>query len=129
MNFTITLVHRLAESLANKLSGFTLTEVFSSGREELFLNFYKGHEQFGMKMTWAARGCFLFFQNEAYAKPVPHLSQFPDVHQQEIESIESHSNNRSFQVTFADQYVLVFKLYNGLSNVVLFHNGKLLSHF
>jgi predicted ribosome quality control (RQC) complex YloA/Tae2 family protein len=125
MNYTLILVQRLSNTLAEKLFGFYVDEVFSSGRDELYINFKQNDQYFGIKFIWAARSCFMFFEEGAYRKPVPYLIQFSALAGKEIINIQQHKNNRSFQFTFLDNTVLVIKLYNGL----MYHNQTLVSHF
>ena len=129
MKYTIKLVERIAIELNKKLSGYLLDEVFSSGKNELFFNFRKSENHFGMKLQWSARSCFLFFNEEKFSKPVPHSTKFEQLIGLKISSIHSHNNNRSLQINFSNKFTLVFKLYNGLSNILLYQNADLLSHF
>lgn len=129
MKYTATLVQQLADALQQKLSGFAFHEAFSSGRNELFLHFHKDGQTFAMRMSWAARSCFLFFRDEAFDKPVPHQLQFRAAEGKRILSVRAHRFNRSLQIALEGGLILVFKLYNGLSNVLLYERSTLLSHF
>ena len=129
MNYTIKLVESISEKLSAKLSGYILEEVFSSGKNELYFNFIKSEKYFGIKMVWQARSCFMFFNEEKFPKPVPHSIKFEQINGLPITSIHSHKNNRSFQLNLPNDFSLVFKLYNGLSNILLFQKEDLLSHF
>ena len=129
MNYTIKLVENISEKLSAKLSGNILEEVFSSGKNELYFNFSKNDTHFGIKLVWQARSCFMFFSEERFSKPVPHSIKFEQINGLLIDAIHSHKNNRSFQLNFPNDFALVFKLYNGLSNILLFQKENLLSHF
>jgi predicted ribosome quality control (RQC) complex YloA/Tae2 family protein len=129
MNYTIKLVEHISEKLSAKLSGYILEEVFSSGKNELYFNFNKNENYFGIKLVWQARSCFMFFSEEKFPKPVPHSIKFDQINGLPISTIYCHKNNRSFQLNFLNDFALVFKLYDGLSNILLFKNEDLLSHF
>ena len=128
MNYTVLSVKMIAEALSQRISGYILTEVFSS-RNSLYLNFQKEESCFSIKMQWEGRKCFIFFETERFTKPVPHSVKFEPLINARIIAIRHHHNNRSFQIAFENEYILVFKLYDGLSNVLLFHKSLLISHF
>jgi predicted ribosome quality control (RQC) complex YloA/Tae2 family protein len=129
MNFTHKLVERISIELSKKLEGYFLQEIFSSGKDELFFNFSNTNASFGIKLIWAARSCFIFTQETIYPKPTPHHLEFNQLNKQKVISIKQHQNNRSFQINLENKNVLVFKLYNGLSNVLHYKNEELVSHF
>lgn len=129
MKFTVPIVSTLTQSLQNKLSGFQFAESYSSGKDELWFVFKKNDDFFSIKLIWQARSCFLFFDNVLQSKPVPHQVRFSELNALEVISVCQHQNNRSFQINFSNHYQLVFKLYDGLSNVLLFKNDALVTHF
>ena len=129
MNYTVKLVERISETLRQKLKGFVLDEDFCSGKNELFFNFTNTEKYIGIRLSWVARSCFIFFQDEKFLKPVPHHLKFEQLDHLQIQSVRQHKNNRSFQLNFENGFVLVFKLYNGLSNVLLYQNDALITHF
>lgn len=129
MNFTHILVKRIAIELSKKLEGCFLQEIFSSGKDELYFNFSNTKTSFGIKLIWAARSCFIFTQDVFYPKPTPYHLEFIQLNKQKIISIKQHQNNRSFQINFENKSVLVFKLYNGLSNVIFYKEEELVSYF
>ncbi|MFI5221773.1 MAG: NFACT RNA binding domain-containing protein [Bacteroidia bacterium] len=129
MNYSFPLVSNISSALNEKIKEFTFHHSFSSSKDELFLNFKKGSSEFGIRLLWAHRHCYLFFQEKYFAAPTPHYKQFVELNDKKIISLKQHSFNRSFQINFEDDLALVFKLYDGLSNVILFEKEKFVSHY
>jgi len=129
LKFSFGLVNKISGTLQSVLKDFCFAEAFSAGKNELFINFMKNERQFGIRILWTAGNCFLFFQNKNFSRPVPHYKWFSELNERKIVSVIQHSFNRSFQVNFTDDFILVFKLYDHLSNIILFRNEKVIAHF
>jgi len=129
LNYTVKLVERISTELKHKLYGYAVNEVFSSGKNEFYLNFVKGENEFGIKLLWASRKCFVFFLEEKFDKPIPYRNEFIQLDDAKILSIRSHRNNRSLQIELENDLIIVIKFYNGLSNVLLFKDSTLVDHF
>jgi len=131
MKFTAGLVTQLAGALKEKLHNHCFYEAYSTGNDELYLVFCSNATEtfFSIRMLWEARLCFLFFSNEPVFKPTPHYYFFNEMKGQGVLRVFQHPGNRSFQIDFENDFQLVYKLYDGLSNVLLLQNGKLLYHF
>jgi predicted ribosome quality control (RQC) complex YloA/Tae2 family protein len=132
MKFTAGLVTKLIAALQQKLNNFSFYEAFSTGNDELYLVFtslQKAKTFFSIRMLWKANRCFLFFSDEIVQKPTPHYHFFHELNGMSIIRIFQHPGNRSFQVDFDSNFQLVYKLYDGLTNVLLLQNAKLLYHF
>ncbi|MBX7204363.1 MAG: NFACT RNA binding domain-containing protein [Bacteroidia bacterium] len=131
MKFTAGLVTQLAGALQERLHNHHFYEAYSTGNDELYLVFYSNIKEtfFSIRILWEARLCFLFFSDEPVLKPTPHYYFFNELKGQEVLCVFQHPGNRSFQIDFENDFQLVCKLYDGLSNVLLLHEGKLLYHF
>lgn len=131
MKFTAGLVTRLTGALKEKLHHYRFYEAYSTGNDELYLVFCSNETEafFSIRMLWEARLCFLFFNDEPVSKPTPHYYFFNELKGLEVLRVFQHPGNRSFQIDFENDFQLVCKLYDGLSNVLLLQNSKLLYHF
>ncbi len=123
MHSNLNTIQKLAEALAVRLRGYALNDAYTLSKEELYLHFKKGAEDFTCKMLIASHNCFLFFNDEALQKPSNAQPVFQSIFGQEIIGINTHKN-RSFEMQFGNDFLLVFKMYNALANVILFHNNK-----
>ena len=132
MFFTQSLIQNLSNRLQQILEGFFIDDIFSVGKKELCFNFSNGENKFAIKLFCETRNCFLFFDNKHFPKPIPHQKPFKELIGLKISSIYQHKNNRSFQINFSNeptphvfQKALVFKLYDGLSNVLYYEDNEM----
>jgi predicted ribosome quality control (RQC) complex YloA/Tae2 family protein len=126
----VELVQQVAPFLAKHIKGYFLQESFGAGTSELFFNFGNRSSSFGLRLVWAGRTCLLFFrQNGSFDAPIPHQPRFKSLAGLMVTDVRVHEKNRSFEINFSDGSLLFFKMYDGLSNVLLFRNGEWVEHF
>jgi predicted ribosome quality control (RQC) complex YloA/Tae2 family protein len=119
----------LASSLHDILVGFYLQDAFAASKEELVLVFVKEKEQLSLCLNVEAKtGLLLFFEHEV-GREGGALPLFKTLIGQCIVKVSHHLNNRSFAIAFENNLQLIFKLYGGLSNVLLADQQKVLSMF
>jgi len=119
----------LAENLNEALSGFYLQDAFTASKEELNLVFVKEKEQLSLALNVEAKTGLLFFYDRELSREGGATPVFKSLLGQCITTVVHHQNNRSFAIKFENNLQLIFKLYGGLSNVLLADNDKVLSLF
>jgi len=119
----------LAENLNEVLHGFYLQDAFAASKEELNLIFVKDKEQLSLALNVEAKTGLLFFYDKELNREGGANPLFKGLLGQCITSVISHQNNRSFAIKFENKQQLIFKLYGGLSNVLLADEEKVLSLF
>ncbi len=119
----------LAENLNEVLLGFYLQDAFAANKEELNLIFVKEKEQLSLALNVEAKTGLLFFYDKELIREGGAMPLFKGLIGQCITSVVAHLNNRSFAIKFENKQQLIFKLYGGLSNVLLADDEKVLSLF
>lgn len=113
-------VRQLSEALSDQLLDFVLSDAYTLSKDELVLLFEKSNQYLCIKMVIASRHCFMLFSAEAPRKPSNAQPLFQQVVQKQLEHIKQHNHNRSFEFIFENSFVLLFKLYDGLANVLMY---------
>lgn len=119
----------LAESLNEVLTGFYLQDAFAANKDELNLVFVKEKEHLSLCLNVEAKTGLLFFYEHDLSREGGALPLFKSLVGQCILRVVHHTNNRSFAIQFENSQQLIFKLYGGLSNVILADEEKVLSLF
>jgi hypothetical protein len=117
-------IARLSEALAGKLNDAFLHEAYTLSKEELVLVFQSAGSFFTIKTVHRYQTCFLLFDEQQPPKVSNAQACFEAITGSWVLSIEQHSGTRSFSVHFGGEFQLVFKMYDGLVNIVLYNNGK-----
>jgi len=117
-------IRQLQAALANHLLHAALTGAFTLSKDELLLLFNKSGATLTIRMVIESGHCFLLFGHDAIKKVSNAQAVFDEVKQQIIIAINMHGQNRSFEMVFANGFTLVFKLYDGLANVLLYDEAK-----
>lgn len=118
-------IRQLQVALADHLQDAALIGAFTLSKDELLLLFYKNGATFTIKMVIASGHCLLLFGHDEMKKTSNAQAVFEEVKQQTITAINMHGQNRSFEMVFANGYTLVFKLYDGLANVLLYDAAQI----
>lgn len=113
-------VRQLSEALTDQLLDFVLSDAYTLSKDELVLLFEKSNKCLCIKMVIASRHCFLLFSADAPRKPSNAQPLFQQVIQKQVKHIKQHNHNRSFEFIFENSCVLLFKLYDGLANVLMY---------
>jgi predicted ribosome quality control (RQC) complex YloA/Tae2 family protein len=117
------MVTALSAELQQQLAGFVLSEAYTLSKEELVMVFEQEGRCLTINIVQQFQTCFLFFDSKHPDKSSNAQPCFDAVFGQAVEVIRQHPFNRSFEMVMANGSVLVFKLYDGLVNVLLFENG------
>ena len=129
MHLSYFLLKRLAQNLDKVLPQAELKECFSASKEEIYFDFILSNgKQQAIKLEFAPAG-FFFFPEEIPNKSKQGHQQFRQIKGHKVKSVQVHHLDRSFRITFKHDWVLVFKLFGGHSNVILFHDGKVQTTF
>lgn len=118
-------IRQLSAVLALSLHQAVLTNAYTLSKNELVLQFEKNGTCFYIKMVIASGHCFLLFGHEELKKVSNAQMVFQEVHQQSISALHMHGQNRSFEMVFANGFKLIYKLYDGLANVLLYDSNQM----
>lgn len=129
MHLSYFLLKRLAQNLDKVLPQAELKECFSASKEEIYFDFILSNgKQQAMKLEFAPAG-FFFFPEEIPNRSKQGQQQFRQIKGHKVKSVQVHDLDRSFRITFKHDWVLVFKLFGGHSNIILFHDGEVQTTF
>jgi predicted ribosome quality control (RQC) complex YloA/Tae2 family protein len=123
------MITALSGELRQRLTGFNFKEAYTLSKEELVLVFENNNQWFTIKMVQQYQTCFLFFVTYQPDKISNAQPCFEEALGQTIVEIKQHPFNRSFEMVLANNTFLVFKLYDGLANVLLFDQGAVIDLF
>lgn len=118
-------VRQLSAALTEQLQDAVLHDAYTLSKDELVLLFEKSNKNLCMKMVLASRHCFLLFSHDNPRKPSNAQPLFQQLVEQRLKKVKQHHNNRSFELQFEHSCVLLFKLYDGLANVLLYADSNL----
>ncbi len=106
------------------LKGYLLFDAFSLNKNEFVAIFQKDSTYISIRLLIEARSGFIFVNEGKFERTGSVYLLFKSLIGKGIKSVEQHIHNRSFSFCFDDNLELVFKLYGGLSNIILFDKGK-----
>lgn len=120
----------LAQKLGKLVVGAILTDAYTLSKEELVLVFQgKSGRYFTFKIVQQYQSCFLLFEDDKPERISNAQPCFESVLNKHIFSVQQHPGNRSFALLITQNCQLVFKMYDGLVNVLLFTDGKVTDMF
>lgn len=122
-------LRQLSRQLHQELIGFRIGEVFSQSKNELVISLYKENDDRFVKASLDPSFCCLSFPelfNRARRNSVDLFHQIIDL---EIIDIVQIENDRSFYFQLGHGFQLLFKMHGNRSNVILFHEDKVLNVF
>jgi predicted ribosome quality control (RQC) complex YloA/Tae2 family protein len=109
----------LAENLHGLLKGFVLQDAFRNYQQtELSLVFFKGKENLSIQVNTESKTGLFLFSEFAITRNAGVFPLFKELVGLEVEMVQAHSNNRSFQLSFGSNQYLVFKMYGPLTNIL-----------
>lgn len=121
----VSLFPLLAKALQDLLSGFELKDAYRNMLStELTLVFQNQEEQLSIVLNTEAKTGLFFFYEYNLDRNGAVFPLFKDLVSKPVLSVSSHTNNRSFQLNFGSNQILVFKIYGALSNVLLYQNNE-----
>ena len=120
----------LAKKLEKLLSGAILNDAYTLSSDELVLVFQlPSNIFFTFKIVQQYQSCFLFFEEGKPEKISNAQACFDAIIGKAIQQVKHHIGNRSFTFIVDANEQLVFKMYDGLVNVLLFTDGKVTDVF
>jgi predicted ribosome quality control (RQC) complex YloA/Tae2 family protein len=111
------------------LSGYALFDAFSLNKNEFVAIFKKDNDYVSIRLLIEARSGFLFVTEGKFERTGSVYLLFQSLIGNEMKAVQQHPNNRSFSFCFDGNFDLVFKLYGGLSNVILFDQAEPIESF
>ena len=97
---------------------------FSQAKEELIIGIMIDQDEFFIKVDLAPGRCMLCFPQEFKRARANSIDLFSDVIGLHIVHVKCHENERSFELQLEQKLTLVFKLFSGRSNVILFREEQ-----
>ncbi|MES2560452.1 MAG: NFACT RNA binding domain-containing protein [Bacteroidota bacterium] len=120
----------LSQKLSKRVVGAVFADAYTLSKDELVLVFRLVSGQFfTLSIQQQFQSCFVFFQDEKPERVSNAQPCFEAMLDKHIFSIEQHPGNRSFALHITQNCQLVFKMYDGLVNVLLFKDGKVSDMF
>lgn len=116
-------VRAIARYLAEKLPGYFLTESYSTGKDELLLEFESKDCSFNLKLNWADGQLFISMPEQGGQAGKNTINQFRDAIGKQVAAVHDCGFDRSFRIVFNDQSQLVFKCWGRHSNILLYEAG------
>jgi predicted ribosome quality control (RQC) complex YloA/Tae2 family protein len=123
------MIKALSDELRQKLMGYLLTDVYTLSKEELVLVFSSMERVFTIKVVQQYQTCFLFFDDSLPEKISNAQPCFEGCLNQPVLTVHQHLFNRSFALEFPDRKQIVFKLYDGLVNLLMFEGDVVVDLF
>ncbi|MBU6324703.1 MAG: hypothetical protein KJS92_04375, partial [Bacteroidetes bacterium] len=117
-------VRAIARFLSEKLPGYFLTEAFSTGKDELLLEFESRGNQCNLKLNWADGQLFISIPEQGGNSGKNTINQFRDAIGKQVSAVHDSGYDRSFRIEFSDYSQLVFKCWGRHSNVLFYEAGS-----
>lgn len=109
-------IESIAKELKKNIENTKLIDCFSNSINELYFEF----EHFCMKILFHNGTLFFDFSQHLIGKNRLFKPQFTDVHLLKVLAVNHHQFERSFEIVFENQEILLFKCYSRQSNVIQF---------
>lgn len=126
---SLSVIQALGQTLQAKLSQAQFVEAYTTSPEELIVLFADRTDTFSLKIITRYQSCFWIIGNSPLFKPANAQSIFEPLMRKPIQDILVHTGNRSFSFRFQKGFELVFKCYDGLTNVILFQEKNAIELF
>jgi len=118
------MVVSISKAFSKMLQGYALYDAFSLNKSEFVVIFQNNENYISIRLLIEARSGFIFVSEGKFERTASVYLLFQSLIGKEIKAVQQHPNNRSFSFCFDENLDLVFKLYGGLSNVILFDQGE-----
>lgn len=123
-------IRQWSEKLRTMLTHAVFNGAYTLSKNELSLHFYtQENTHFNIQIKIDFQTCFVFFDNQEMFKRGNAQPLFTEVNGKIVKDIVHHDYNRSFEMQFNQTQSLVFKMYDGLANVLLMEDGKVSALF
>jgi predicted ribosome quality control (RQC) complex YloA/Tae2 family protein len=116
-------LRQLTTILQSRLKGSVASECFSQSKDELVLRFETEAAPFFIRASLLPTlSCLSFPENFQRARKNS-VDLFSEIIGTRVSEVRQFKNERSFAITFSDDYHLLFKMHGNRTNLVLFHKG------
>ncbi len=122
-------IQKLGTAIRQKLVGKLLISCFSQNKDELILGFGDKDGDFWIKANFDSDIALMCFPNNFIRAKKNTIELFREIKNTKVVSLDQHQNERSFHLSFENNFQLFFKLHGKNSNFILFDNFKLVDVF
>ncbi|MCC7298461.1 MAG: DUF814 domain-containing protein [Bacteroidia bacterium] len=112
--------HRIAKGLSSELAGAAVTSAFSTGKDELILQFEADNKAFQIAVKFADGEMYFRFYDQWRNEGRNAIPQFKPLIGAYVVHVEAYPFDRCFYMEFNNQYKLFFKGYGRMGNVLLY---------
>ncbi len=122
-------LRQLSTALEKSIAGTVVSECFSQNKDELVIRFETHTLPFFIKACLQSEFCCLSFPDEFSRARKNSVDLFEPLIGLRVEKITQFTNERSFSISFSNNYKLLFKMHGNRANLVLFENETALGLF
>jgi len=119
----------LGEELNQVMQGMELATCFTQNRDEIILGFCNPNHDFYIRAVLQADFACLNTLTEFQRAKKNTLDLFDVIIGKKILKVEALSNDRSLTIVLEDNFTILFKMYGGRSNVVVFEEDEVIDLF
>jgi len=119
----------LATELAGHLRGFTLVSCFSQTKDELVIEFNNGEGSVFLKASLLPELQCLSFPSTFRRARKNSIDLFNEILMKPVSEVHVFRNERSLGIRLGEEHELIFKMHGQQANVILLHDGKVVSVF
>ncbi len=120
---------QLSASLEKKIKHWKIGACFSQNKNELIIGLYSSGEELYIKADQNPDfSCLSFHSGFSRAKKNS-IDLFQTIMDKKIEKVYQYRFERAFSFHLEEEFVLLFKLFGGFSNCLLFHNNHCVEVF
>jgi predicted ribosome quality control (RQC) complex YloA/Tae2 family protein len=122
-------LRQLSDELKTILIGCVVSECFSQSKDELIIRFETASEPFFIKASLQPALCCLSFPTDFNRARKNSVNLFEPLIGQRVKALTQYDNERSFSISFSNNFVLLFKMHGNRGNLILFENEKAIELF
>jgi predicted ribosome quality control (RQC) complex YloA/Tae2 family protein len=125
-------LRQLSKRLEIELEGMVLAECFSQEKDELLIGFCTDGKQWRKKRDFYIKAVLhpdfpcLNFPEDFKRAGRNSVDLFKDLVDLKVLKVRQFLNERAFGIYFENDFVLLFKMYGNRSNIILFHENKVI---
>jgi len=123
------LLRQLSVELEKKLIGFRVVSCFSQNKDELVLELNDSRSSFFIKANLAPAACCLSFPDEFRRARKNSVDLFGEVILKPVVGVRQFKNERSFMLSLADGFGLLYKMHGHFANVLLVKENQVTAIF
>ena len=120
---------KLAESLEERIIGFSADACFSQNKDELILAFVKGPSEFWIRADLKNQFSCLSFPDEFRRARKNSIDIFTEITGKTVTGIQTYAHERAFSIILNHEINLLFKLFGNNSNALLYKDGRCINVF